>query len=90
MSCPRRSRKSTENLIVAFAQRTSQAVLLSPWLTVAIALMLAVTAFVVLRRRAVRGGRIFGWLRALSIGATLAVATVERAIPKRRQVSLPP
>jgi hypothetical protein len=82
--------QSTENLIVTFAQRTSQAVLLSPWLTVAIALMLAVTAFVVLRRRAVRGGRLFGWLRALSIGATLAVATVERAIPKRRQLSLPP
>jgi len=73
--------QSTENLIIGFAQGGLQAAVpLSAGLTVAIALMLAVTAFVILRRRAMRSSRLFGWPLALFVGATLAVVGGERAI----------
>jgi hypothetical protein len=82
--------QSTENLIIGFAQGGLQAVPLSAGLTLAIALMLAVTAFVILRRRAVRGGRLFGWLLALSAGATLAVVGGERAISEAQAIIVSP
>ena len=78
--------QSTENLIVAFSGG-SQAVPLSPWLTVATGIGLAAVAYVILRRRGARGGRLFGWLLALA-AATLA-GVGERAISKA-QAALPP
>jgi hypothetical protein len=83
----------TENLIIGFAQSGQVAPLalpLSAGLTVAIALILTVTAFVILRRRASRGSRLFGWLLALSAGATLAVVGGEHAISEAQAVIAAP
>jgi len=44
---------------------------LSDWLTAGIALLLAATAVVMLRRQSARGQRLFGWMLALVTGATL-------------------
>jgi hypothetical protein len=84
---PTASAQSTEHLVIGFAQGASQAVPLSPGLTVAIAPTLVMTAFVILRRRAVRG-RLFGWLLAVS-AATLAVVGGERVISEAQAI-LPP
>jgi len=70
-----------QNLTIAFNTAiTSQAVPLSAGLTFAIALILALAALVILRRRAARGGRLFAWLLAVVAGAILAVVTGQRAI----------
>ena len=63
--------QSTETLTIGFAQTAQVAPValpLSAGLTAAIVLMLAATAFAILRRRAARGSRLFGWLLALAAG----------------------
>jgi hypothetical protein len=86
---PVASAQSSENLIVAFTQGgASQAVPLSPGLTIAIAIALALTAWVILRRRVPRGNRLLAWLLGLC-AAALAVAGAERAISEAQAV-LPP
>jgi len=82
--------QTTEHLIIGFTGGTSQAVPLSPGLTVAIAAGLAVSALVVLRRRGMRGGRLFGWLLALGAGAMLAAGGGERVISEARAILPPP
>lgn len=83
--------QSSQNLTIAFAavSQPTAAVPLSAGLAVAIALMLAVTAWLVLRKRTVRGSSLFGWLLAICTGAMLAVFAVERAISEAHAV-LPP
>ncbi len=56
------------------------AVPLSEWLTAAIALLLGATAFFALRRKGVRGGRLFGWMLALLAGATLVAVAGKQGI----------
>jgi len=62
--------QQAQNLTVGFAP-VATVVPLSGWLTAGIGLLLAVSALVVLPRRGVRGGRLFGWMLALAAGATL-------------------
>jgi len=86
--------QSTENLIIAFAFASAQggsqaAVPLSPALTVAIALLIAATAFILLRRRTVRGRRLFAWLLAFSGAATLAAGGWQHAISEAQAALAP-
>ncbi len=69
------AQEGSQNLVIQFTQANIiQGVPLSPALTIAIALILGVVAFVIMRRQATRGGRVLGWLLALAALATLAVA----------------
>jgi hypothetical protein len=53
---------------------------LSDWLTAGIAVLLAATAVVTLRRRNTRGGRLFGWMLALIAGTVFFAATGQRLV----------
>jgi len=82
----------TENLIIAFApvnvSSSIAAVPLSIELTVAIALALAVTAFVILRRRGVSGSPLSGWL--LALGACASLVAIGGELISEARAALPP
>ena len=59
---------------------------LSDWLTAGIALLLAATAVVMLRRQSARGQRLFGWMLALVTGATLLSVTGYRMVSEAQAV----
>jgi hypothetical protein len=73
-----------ETLTIAFTgagvAAATQAIPLSAASTFGIALLLAASGLLLLRRRARRGGRLFGWMLALAAGTTLALATGHRAV----------
>ena len=82
----------TQNLTIGFSnlnQGSLQSVPLSAGLTAGIALMLAVAALVMLRRRAGRGGRLFGWALALVAGTTLVGVTGQRPISEAQAIVAP-
>jgi len=68
-----------QTLSVAFVNFNA-VVPLSDWLTAAMALLLAASAVVVLRRQSGRAGRLFGALLALVAGTTLFTATGQRVV----------
>jgi hypothetical protein len=53
---------------------------LSDWLTAGIALLLAATAVVMLRRQNARGARLFGWMLAVIAGTAFFSATGQRLV----------
>jgi len=69
--------QSTQILAVSF-ENFLPAAPLSDWLTAAVALMLAATAVVMLRRQQGRAGRLFGGLLAVVAGTTLFTAVGQR------------
>jgi len=78
--------QQAQNLTVGFAPVATAAVPLSGWLTAAIALLLAVSALVVLPRSGLRGGRLFGWMLALVAGATLFAVTGQQIFSEAKAV----
>ena len=77
--------QQAQSLTVGFAPVVT-AVPLSGWLTAAIALLLAVSALVVLPRSGLRGGRLFGWMLALVAGATLFAVTGQQIFSEAKAV----
>ena len=78
--------QQAQSLTVGFAPVATAAVPLSGWLTAAIALLLAVSALVVLPRSGLRGGRLFGWMLALVAGATLFAVTGQQILSDAKAV----
>ena len=78
--------QQAQNLTVGFAPVATAAVPLSGWLTASIALLLAVSALVVLPRSGLRGGRLFGWMLALVAGATLFAVTGQQILSDAKAV----
>ena len=78
--------QQAQSLTVGFAPVATAAVPLSGWLTAAIALLLAVSALVVLPRSGLRGGRLFGWMLALVAGATLFAVTGQQIFSEAKAV----
>jgi len=62
-----------QDLSVTF-EYLNTAVPLSGWSTAAIAVVLAATALLVLRRKGMGGSRLFGWMLAVVAGSTLVAA----------------
>ena len=71
--------QATQNLTVSFENFLPVAPL-SDWLTAGIALLLAASAVVVLRRRQGLPGRLFGWMLAVVAGTTLFTAVGQRTM----------
>ena len=63
---------------------------LSDWLTAAMALLLAASALLMLRRQRARGGRLMGWMLAAIAGAGLLAGVGQRMIPDARALALQP
>lgn len=63
---------------------------LSDWLTAGVALLLAASAVVVLRRQTGRAGRLFGWMLAVVAGTTLFAASGQRIFSEAVAIMLPP
>ena len=78
--------QQAQSLTVGFAPVATAAVPLSGWLTAAIALLLAVSALVLLPRSRLRGGRLFGWMLALVAGATLFAVTGQQIFSEAKAV----
>jgi hypothetical protein len=73
-----------QNLAVEFV--TAVPAPLTDWLTAGVALLLAATAFLALRRRNGRGTRVFGWLLAIGAGAALLSTTGGRVVTEAQAV----
>jgi len=78
----------TQNLTIAFQQQgagvSAVSLPLSNWLSVGIALLVSLTAFVVLRRRNIRGGRFLGAMVVMIAGATMLGIVGQRLISEAR------
>ncbi|MBK7472601.1 MAG: midcut-by-XrtH protein [Betaproteobacteria bacterium] len=81
--------QSVQNLTVSFENFLPVAPL-SDWLTAGIALLLAASAVVVLRRRQGLPGRLFGWLLAVVAGTTLFTAVGQRTMSDANAVMVAP
>ena len=81
--------QSVQNLTISFENFLPVAPL-SDWLTVGIALLLAASAVVVLRRQQGLPGRLFGWLLAVVAGTTLFTALGQRTMSEANAVMVTP
>ena len=81
--------QATQNLTVSFENFLPVAPL-SDWLTAGIALLLAASAVVMLRRRQGLPGRLFGWMLAVVAGTTLFAAVGQRTMSEANAVMVAP
>ncbi len=81
----------TQNLTIAFQQQgagvSAVSLPLSHWLSAGIALLVSLTAFVVLRRRHIHGGRFFGAMVVVIAGATMLGIIGQRPIREAQAVA---
>jgi hypothetical protein len=72
--------QATQNLTIAFQGGNATAIPLSNWTGAGIAVLISLTAVVVLRWRSVRGGRFFGAMVAVVAGTTMLGIVGQRPI----------
>jgi hypothetical protein len=80
--------QATQNLTIAFQGGNATSLPLSNWTSVGIALIVAVTAFIVLRRRNVRGARFFGAMVAV-VGGAVMLSGIDQHPISEAQASIP-